>query len=135
MNPFDPEHRFRVTHEETKAVTTRGEWSELEIIPCGKGGPGAYVYKHGEGIFGFTGRGMSLRRSLLAAGAQAWQTGDEEFSVTFPDTLAAGILKVVRAKVKRAGRSADEMARIRLAQGPKTGLGTTIGTSAGPYES
>lgn len=69
----------------------------------------AHFYVHGANAVGFTGRGMALRRDLLAIeGVRKWQTGDEEFSVVFPPTVFDQVAAVVRpfAKKRVAPRSA-----------------------------
>jgi hypothetical protein len=86
-------------------------------IPCGRGrgafGPGS-VYIHGQGRCAYTGKGLKIRRELLAIpGVLTHQTGHEEFSVVFSPEVFEQVAQVVKARRKR-GRGASR-ARIESA--------------------
>jgi hypothetical protein len=75
-------------------------------IPCRKGGKfgrrKAHIYFYGAGVLGFTGVGMKLRRELLEISeVSAHQTGDQEFSVTFPTASFDSVAAVVKPYRKR----------------------------------
>lgn len=88
----------------------------LHVVPCRAGAQSPYaqydakgadmlsphLFLHGAGKFGFFGRGMALRKRLLAIdGVTSHQTGDEEFSVVFRENLLKRVAKVVRPKLTR----------------------------------
>lgn len=78
----------------------------LETIPARRGrrisGIRASLHIHSSTHLGFSGVGMGLRRELLKIpGVLKWQTGDEEFSVIFPDALVQEVADAVSAYRKR----------------------------------
>ncbi len=87
------------------------EW--LDTVPCRRGGPEASIYIHGVQTLGFWGKGPALRRELLELGCKTHQTGDEEFTVTFPYTMLKAVGKVVKARTKRV-LSAEHKAKLAL---------------------
>jgi hypothetical protein len=80
-------------------------------IPCRIGGEiageRAHLYRWGRGMVAFCGVGTKLRRKLLSIpGVMPWQTGDEEFSVRFPDSASQVVAKVVKP-VRLAGAALE----------------------------
>lgn len=79
------------------------------MIPCSKGrvtsGVRAHIYAFGLDRLAYTGMGMKLRAKLLAMpDVKAHQTGDEEFTVTFPVSAMARVAAVVVARVKKVSK-------------------------------
>ncbi len=77
----------------------------LGQIPCKRGraafGRG-HIYAHGPNTLAFTGKGLKLRRELLAIeGVTPHVTGDEEFTVKFPVECMDQVARVVRAIRRR----------------------------------
>ncbi len=96
ISVFEPESKFKTTKD----------LEGVPVIPCRMGGEvagqQANIYQHGPDRLAFVGRGVGLRRKLLAIdGVKAWQTGDEEFSVVFPPTALKAVGRVVRPLTKR----------------------------------
>ena len=92
----------------------------LRVIPCKRGGKvsdqRANIYVHSGTHAGFIGKGVGLRRELLALdGVTPWQTGDQEFSVIFPLEMTAevaGVVKAIRRRQSGGSKNRDTGAQI-----------------------
>lgn len=95
---------LKLRYEETKDHAPRSEHEDLKIIPCARGGEGAHIYQFGPGVLAFTGRVQTVRRELLGIpGAKAHQTGDEEYTILFPEKVFDAVSICVRPRRKRVG--------------------------------
>lgn len=94
------------------ATTADGE----EITLTSKGGPGAHLFEHGPGVGAFTGRGP-LRGILLGLGCRAWQTGDVEFTVTFPESLRAAVYEATGARRTKKGVTPEHLRKFHFRPG------------------
>jgi hypothetical protein len=134
MNPFDIAAGYKLDVDQSWHHEKRGHRQNLEIIPCLAGG---HVYIQSATLLAYTGVGMKLRNKLLAVpGVKSHQTGDDDFSVTFPADRFKAVAKFVRPK-KRKKLSAEHLAALRkgasnsLLQGPNSDLGASNGTEVG----
>lgn len=69
-------------------------------VPCKKGRKWgkrrAHIFAHSAALLGFSGVGSRLRKALLQIpGVKSSQTGDEEFSVTFPPDIFEQVASIV----------------------------------------
>lgn len=108
MHPevFGPDSKYRVEKAPDFYKNRREDRVWLYVIPCQRGGEiagqPAHIFIHGPGRLAFCGLGMGLRRKLLAIpGVEAHQTGDEEFSVHFPEAALKAVAKVVKPRTRR----------------------------------
>lgn len=100
------------------STETKQDKKWLGIIPCRRGRKfgrqkkfqfKAHIYVHSQEQLGYTGVGRKLRLALLALpDVKAWQTGDDEFSVVFPDAALGAVAEVVQPYAKRKSGQPSE---------------------------